>query len=288
MDTNLKVDPLALLAVNNLMAKNGFNKDWKPKFAVILGSGLGGLAKEIKNPHRLSFKEAWNWINSDNQVPGHDKEIVVGQLFGHDMLAFSGRIHCYEGYTPQQSVQPVLLAHALGAKFILLTNAAGGLSDAARMACPMVITDQLKLSDATPLRGPNNDALGARFLDVSQVYNNQYTKALYQAQTEAGFPNSSGTYMYMAGPQYETKAEVRALRVLGADAVGMSTVFEAITAAWLKLPVAAFSLITNVAGGFNDQPVEHEEVEAVGAESGPKLIQFVKRFLANCRSAQLI
>jgi purine-nucleoside phosphorylase len=190
-----------------------------------------------------------------------------------------GRFHLYEGNDPGLVVQPVLLFGRLGARVVVLTNAAGGVDPAYGPGTLMVIRDHLNLTGRTPLFGPNADELGPRFPDLTDAWSPRLRAGLHAAGVAEGVPLVEGVYAGLLGPQYETPAEVRMLRTLGADAVGMSTVLECIAARWAGLEVCGVSLVTNAGAGYSGQPLSHEEVLAAGAEAGPRLARVIRRFV---------
>jgi purine-nucleoside phosphorylase len=187
----------------------------------------------------------------------------------------------YEGNDPGLVVQPVLLFRRLGARLVVLTNAAGGINPEFGPGTLMVIRDHLNLTGRSPLMGPNADGLGARFPDLVNAWNDRLRAQLQQAAVAEGVRFEEGIYAGLTGPQYETPAEVRMLRGLGADAVGMSTVLECIAARWAGLEVCGVSLITNAGAGYTGQPLTHEEVLAAGAEAGPRLARVIRRFIGD-------
>jgi purine-nucleoside phosphorylase len=190
-----------------------------------------------------------------------------------------GRFHLYEGNDPGLVVQPVLLFGRLGTRVVVLTNAAGGVDPAYGPGTLMVIRDHLNLTGRTPLFGPNADELGPRFPDLTDAWSPRLRAGLHAAGVAEGVPLAEGVYAGLLGPQYETPAEVRLLRTLGADAVGMSTVLECIAARWAGLEVCGVSLVTNAGAGYSGQPLSHEEVLAAGAEAGPRLARVIRRFV---------
>jgi purine-nucleoside phosphorylase len=191
-----------------------------------------------------------------------------------------GRFHLYEGSHPGLVVQPVLLFRALGAELVVLTNAAGGVNPDFGPGTLMLMSDHLNLTGRTPLLGPNADELGERFVDLTEVWEPALRARLRAAADAEGVELAEGVYAGLLGPSYETPAEVRMLRTLGADAVGMSTVLEAIAARWVGLRVCGVSLITNAGAGYTGQPLTHEEVLEAGAAAGPRLARVIRRFVA--------
>ena len=226
--------------------------------ALVLGSGLGKIAEMLDSPVRIRFEEVPNLPRST--VPGHAGEFVFGVLGEKRVLIQSGRFHYYEGNTFEQSAYAVRLFKLLGARALILTNAAGGINRSFSAGTVMMITDHIKFFDESPLRGPNIDEFGPRFNDMSFVYTRSLRDLAASEALRLRIPLKEGVYAFMPGPSFETPAEIRALGILGADAVGMSTVAEAITAAHAGLPVLAFSCISNLAAGISYKALSHEEV----------------------------
>ena len=249
---------------------NGF----QPKVLVILGSGLGALAGEVEDAIAVPYAEVPHMKHST--APGHKGQFLFGKLAGQNAAVMQGRLHTYEGWSFADAAYPVRTARLLGIDTLVVTNAAGVVNTAWSAGDIMLITDHIKLFGVSPLCGPNIEELGPRFPDMSHVY----TPALQQKAREAaqaqGLDLREGVYMFFPGPQYETPAEVRAARALGADAVGMSTVPEAITAAHCGMEVLGFTLCTNMAAGVLPQPLSGEEVIAAGEAAGPKFTALVK------------
>jgi len=248
-----------------------------PRLGIVLGSGLGGLAGELTEPVAIPFSELPGWPAAS--APGHAGRLLLGRLEGLPVVMLQGRLHLYEGHDPILVVQPVLLMGRLGAAAILLTNASGGINPTFTAGTLMVIADHLNLTGRTPLLGPNADELGPRFPDLTEVYAAALRERLHAAGRAEGIELAEGVYAGLLGPSYETPAEVRMLRTLGADAVGMSTVLEAIAARWAGLPVCAVSLVTNPGAGYTGEPLTHEEVLTAGAEAGPRLARVIRRFV---------
>ena len=253
--------------------------DQRPEVGIVLGSGLGGLADDLEDPISIPFAELPGWPAAT--APGHVGRLLFGRLAGRRVVMLQGRFHVYEGNDPGLVVQPVLLFHRLGARLVVLTNAAGGVDPAFGPGTLMVIRDHLNLTGRTPLLGQNADELGARFQDLTDAWSPRLREALHAAGVAEGVELAQGVYAGLLGPQYETPSEVRMLRTLGADAVGMSTVLECIAARWTGLEVCGVSLVTNAGAGYSGQPLTHEEVLAAGAEAGPRLAKVIRRFVAD-------
>jgi purine-nucleoside phosphorylase len=246
-----------------------------PQIALVLGSGLGGLADDLDaDQPKAEIRYADIPGFHASAVQGHSGRLLLGALGGVSVLVLQGRFHYYEGHSMESVCLPVRLARALGCHSVVLTNAAGGLDPTHKPGDLMLITDHLNLVGANPLRGANPPSLfgGPRFLDQSQPYDRACCDALRQAAKSLGQEAlREGVYAGVSGPTYETPAETRMLRVLGGDAVGMSTVPEAIAAAHAGLRVVGVSNITNAACASADQPVSHDEVMAMSAQGADKL-----------------
>jgi purine-nucleoside phosphorylase len=253
--------------------------DLVPAVGIVLGSGLGALADDLEEPVAIPFAELPGWPAAT--APGHVGRLLLGRLGGTPVVMLHGRFHVYEGNDPGLVVEPVLLFGRLGAGTVVLTNAAGGVDPAFGPGTLMVIRDHLNLTGRTPLLGPNAETIGPRFPDLTDAWSPRLRAALHAAGDAEGIDLAEGVYAGLLGPQYETPAEVRMLRTLGADAVGMSTVLECIAARWAGIEVCGVSLVTNAGAGYSGQPLTHEEVLAAGAEAGPRLARVIRRFVAD-------
>ena len=249
---------------------NGF----QPKVLLILGSGLGALADEVERPVAVPYAEVPHMKHST--APGHKGQFLFGRLAGQNVAVMQGRLHTYEGWSFADAGYPVRAARLLGIETLVVTNAAGAVNTAWTAGDIMLITDHIKLFGVSPLCGPNVEELGPRFPDMSHVYTPALQELARQAAGAQGLELREGVYMFFPGPQYETPAEIRAARLLGADAVGMSTVPEAIAAAHCGMEVLGFTLCTNMAAGVLEQPLSGEEVIAAGEAAGPKFTALVK------------
>jgi purine-nucleoside phosphorylase len=253
--------------------------DLTPRLGIVLGSGLGALADDLEDSAAIAFADLPGWPAAT--APGHVGRLLLGRLGGTPVVMLQGRFHVYEGNDPGLVIQPVLLFRKLGAEIVVLTNAAGGVDPAFGPGTLMVISDHLNLTGRTPLLGPNADQIGPRFQDLTDAWSPRLRVALHAAGEAEGVPLAEGVYAGLLGPQYETPAEVRMLRTLGADAVGMSTVLECIAARWAGLEVCGVSLVTNAGAGYSGVPLSHEEVLEAGAEAGPRLARVIRRFVAD-------
>lgn len=229
-----------------------------PEIALILGSGLGVLADHVEDAAVIPYEEIPHFPLST--VEGHAGELVIGRLAGRTVVIMRGRFHMYEGYGPELTAFPVRVMKALGARTLVVTNAAGGINTSFEPGDLMLITDHLNLTGRNPLVGPNDGELGPRFPDMSEAYSRRLRVIALDTAREQGLALREGVYAGLLGPSYETPAEIRMLRALGADAVGMSTVAEVIAARHTGLEVLGISCISNMAAGILDQPLSHDEV----------------------------
>ena len=225
---------------------------------MVLGSGLGDLAEQLEKRIYISYKDIPFFPVST--VFGHKGRLVVGILEGKRVMCMQGRFHYYEGYGMDQVVFPIQVMHAMGIDNLLVTNAAGGVNTSFKPGDLMLITDHIKLIADSPMRGPNNDKLGSRFFDMTNTYDKTLMDIARKEAASLSLKVQEGVYMFFSGPSYETPAEIRVARPLGSDAVGMSTVPEAIAASHMRMKVLGISCITNMAAGILDQPLSHEEV----------------------------
>jgi purine-nucleoside phosphorylase len=248
-----------------------------PEVGIVLGSGLGELASDLEDPVAIPFAELPGWPAAT--APGHAGRLLLGRLGGRTVVMLQGRFHLYEGNDPGLVIQPVLLFKQLGARSVVLTNAAGGLDPSFGPGTLMVMRDHINLTGRSPLIGPNADELGPRFPDLTDAWSPRLRDALRAAAAAEGVPLEEGIYVGLTGPTYETPAEVRMLAGLGGHAVGMSTVLECIAARWVGLEVCGISLVTNAGAGYSGEPLTHEEVMAAGAVAGPRLAKVIRRFV---------
>lgn len=231
---------------------------FEPEIGLILGSGLGDLANEIENPIVIKYNDIPHFPVST--VEGHAGQFVIGMFEGRKVIAMQGRFHFYEGYSMQTCTFPVKVMKLIGVKNLLLTNAAGGVNTAYIPGDLMLLSDHINFAGTNPLIGKNDDKFGPRFPDASNVYDKDLNKEIKVLAKKLDIRMQEGVYAMTTGPSYETPAEVRMLRVLGADAVGMSTVPEALVANHMGMKVTGISCITNMAAGILDQPLHHGEV----------------------------
>ena len=248
-----------------------------PKVAIILGSGLGSLADEIDHKTVLPYKDIPNFPVST--VAGHKGELIFGTLENVPIIAMNGRFHYYEGYDLKETTYPIRIFSLLGVKTLILTNAAGGINTNFKKGDLMIINDQLSFFCESVLRGPNMDEFGERFIDASTIYEKEYIDILKEIMTNNIGYYQEGVYAYMKGPTYETPAEIRALRTLGADAVGMSTVPEAVVAHHSGIKCAGITCITNMAAGVTNEILTHEDVKETALKAENNFKKVVKEFI---------
>lgn len=247
--------------------------DFKPEVALILGSGLGKLADEVEGPLRIPYAEIPHLPRST--VVGHSGELVLGQLEGSPVAVMKGRVHFYEGYTMQQVTFGVRVLRALGAHTLIVSNASGGVRSDLVPGDLMILTDHINLMGSNPLIGPNDDRLGLRFSPMSRAYDLPLRELTHKVASGQGFRPKEGVYLGLTGPSFETPAEIRFFGMIGADAVGMSTVPEVIVARHANMRVLGISCVTNV---LHRGPSEdtHEDVLATANEAGPRFVNLVK------------
>lgn len=251
-----------------------------PKLAMILGSGLGSVVREFEDARVVGYSEIPHFPMAS--VTGHKGELVAGLLEGVDVLALAGRFHLYEGHSPAVTALPVRVAHALGARTLLVSNAAGGIRRTFRPGDLMIIRDQINLMWRSPLTGPERTG-EPRFPDMSDAYDPELGALLREAASSAGISVEEGVYAGVPGPSYETPAEIRMLDRLGADAVAMSIIPEVIVARSLGMRVAGLSCITNRAAGLSGHPLDHREVIEVAERIASSFARIVSRFALGIR-----
>ncbi|OGI04393.1 MAG: purine-nucleoside phosphorylase [Candidatus Melainabacteria bacterium GWF2_37_15] len=245
----------------------------KPDIGIILGSGLGQLANEIDGI-KIPYAEIPGFKTST--IQGHAGNLIVGTLNSKSIIAMQGRLHYYEGHTFQEIVYPVRVMKLLGVKTLIVTNAAGGINKSFTPGDLMIIEDHINLTGNNPLIGPNIDSLGVRFPDMSEAYSKNFIDIAEQSAKKLGINLRKGVYIAVTGPSYETPAEIRMFRSLGAEAVGMSTVPEVIAARHAGMDILGISCITNMACGILDQPLCHEEVIQVTKKVEKDFVALVK------------
>jgi len=249
----------------------------RPRVAVVLGSGLGAFADTLSDCTEIPYAEIPGWPQST--AIGHAGKLVVGLADGVPVAALAGRAHLYEGYTAKQAVFGIRTLKALGAESLILTNAAGGIRPDWKPGDLVLISDHINLLGQNPLSGPNEDALGPRFPDMSEAYSREYRKIAGETGKSMGVNLAEGVYAAVPGPSYETPAEIRYLRAIGADLVGMSTVPETIAANHMGMKVLGISCVTNHAAGVIDQKLDHREVLEVGERMKGTLIELLRRLV---------
>ena len=242
---------------------------------LVLGSGLGEMADSLSDSTIIDYKDIPNFPVST--VPGHKGRLVVGKLGNKIVACMQGRFHYYEGYSMDKVVFPIQVMKKLSAEFVILTNAAGCVNKDWKPGDLMLITDHIKLSWDNPMRGPNEDKLGLRFFDMSHAYDSRFLNIAKEEAKNLGINLREGVYMFLSGPSFETPAEIRAVRTLGADAVGMSTVPEVIAASHCNLKVLGISCLTNMAAGvLGDVELNHEEVLETGLKVKKVFSQLIR------------
>ena len=250
---------------------------YEPEIGIILGSGLGKFASQIDNPIEIDYKDIPNFLVST--VESHAGKLIFGEIEGKKVVCMSGRFHFYEGYEYSQLVIPIRLFKLLGVKKTIITNAAGAVNASYNVGDIMIIKDHIKLNGASPLGGKNVPEFGQRFFDTTDMYTASLRKIALECSKDCGLTIHEGVYMFFTGPQFETPAEIRAARILGADAVGMSTVTEALTAAHCGMPLLALSVMTNMAAGVLDVKLSDEEVGIAAEKIADKFEAYVRKII---------
>lgn len=251
--------------------------DFVPRVALVLGSGLGDFAKEIRVEYELSYDDIEGFPVST--VPGHAGKFIFGYVGNTPVVCMKGRVHYYEGYDISDVVLPIRLMKLLGAEIFFVTNAAGGANTSFHAGDLMLIKDHIALFAPNPLIGANLDELGVRFPDMSHIYDEDLQELIRKKAKENDIYIQEGIYTYLTGPSYESPADIRALKVLGADAVGMSTVPEAIAANHMGMKICGISCISNLAAGLSVSPLCHEEVQQAADEAAPKFKKLVSEVI---------
>lgn len=236
--------------------------DLRPRIAIVLGSGLGAFAEQLEGATAIPFAEIPHFPQST--VPGHSGKLVIGKVAGVPVAVMQGRVHAYEGYSSEEVTFPVRVLGRMGVQTLVLTNAAGGINEALKRGQLVLIADHINLSGRSPVAGPADERLGPRFFDMSEAYAARLRELAHEAARAEGFRLDEGVYLSVLGPSFETPAEIRAFRTMGADLVGMSTVQETIVARQMGMEVLGISCVTNLAAGISAEPLSHEEVMESG------------------------
>ncbi|MBM7569763.1 purine-nucleoside phosphorylase [Aquibacillus albus] len=250
---------------------------YQPSLGLILGSGLGVLAEQIENPVKIPYKDIPYFPEST--VQGHEGQLVIGELEGQQVITMQGRFHFYEGYSMEQVTFPVRVMKQLGVEKLIVTNAAGGINESFEPGDLMIIRDHINNMGTNPLIGRNDEDLGPRFPDMSEAYDRQLIEHAKDCAQVLNLPVQEGVYVGNTGPSYETGAEIKMLRTLGGDVVGMSTVPEVIVANHTGLSVLGITCISNMAAGILDQPLSHDEVIETTTKVRENFLSFVKQII---------
>ena len=258
---------------------------YTPEVALVLGSCLGPFADTIEDPIVIDYKDIPNFLIST--VDSHAGKLIFGTVAGKKVFCMSGRFHSYEGYDFEQLVIPVRLFKLLGVKATILTNAAGAVNESYRPGDIMIVKDHIKLAGHSPLRGPNVDEFGPRFFDVTHMYTPALRALAKDCAEGIDLRVHEGVYYFFTGPQFETPAEIRAVRILGADAVGMSTVTEALTAAHCGMPLMCLSVMTNMAAGVLDRPLTNGEVDETAKTIATRFSAYVTKIIGRIGEVEL-
>ncbi|MEO7970893.1 MAG: purine-nucleoside phosphorylase [bacterium] len=248
------------------------------RVALVLGSGLGGFADDFADSTAIPYQDIPGFVSSTAQ--GHAGRLVIGKVEQKNVVAMQGRVHFYEGYSLEQVTFPIRTFKLLGIDTLILTNASGGVNVQLSQGALMVISDHLNLMGVNPLRGPSDERFGPRFPDMTEVYSRELQELAIEEARELDVSLRRGIYAGLAGPSYETPAEIHMLRSFGADAVGMSTVPEAIVARQMGINVLGISCITNMAAGISEQPINHAEVMETGERVRATFAQLLRRIIA--------
>jgi purine-nucleoside phosphorylase len=255
----------------------------EPRIAIVLGSGLGALADEVRDPITIPYPQIPYFPVST--APGHAGRLIVGRFEGQSVVMMAGRVHLYEGYTAAQVVFPIRLLRMLGVESLIVTNAAGGVNERFSSGALMLIADHINLTGHNPLVGPNEERFGTRFPDMTEAYAPELRVLARRAAADTGVDLDEGIYLGLLGPTYETPAEVRMVRLLGGDAVGMSTVLEVIAANHMGMRVLGISCITNMAAGMLPQKLDHREVMETAARVSEEFARLLRAVVADYDAA---
>ena len=255
---------------------NSKTNNFQPEIAIVLGSGLSVFCENLEG---ISIKYSEIPHFGTSSVLGHKSELLFCEIDGKKCAVMQGRFHYYEGNTIQICTYPIKILRMLGAKNLIVTNASGGINPNLQIGDIMMITDHINLMGDNPLIGPNEDILGERFPDMSNIYTLELQEIAKKCSSRLGIKLKDGVYIAVSGPSYETKAEIRAYKLMGADAVGMSTAPETIVSNYLGMKTVALSLITNMAAGIGKNKLNHKEVLEIGQKSGGKLCELVREII---------
>ena len=263
--------------VNNARIIREYIGDFVPEVLIVLGTGLGFIAESVENPISISYRN--NSKVYPTSAPGHKARLIFGQYCGKNVCVMQGRLHHYEGYSFEDITFPIRMLKLLGADKLILTNAAGCINTSWSKGDIMIISDHIRLMGSSPLIGPNIDELGPRFPDMGDVYTAEYRRICKSKAAELGIDVREGVYMYFPGPQFETPAEIKAARILGADAAGMSTVPEATVARHCGMKTLALSLMTNMAAGIVKEDLSAADVAGVASDCSQNIIDLIEASL---------
>ena len=255
----------------------------RPEIALVLGSGLGAFADEFGRAVKIPYAKIPNFPRST--AIGHAGQLVLGAVDGVAVAAMQGRVHLYEGYSVKDVAFPIRVFARMGVKAVILTNAAGGINREYSQGCLVVVRDHINLQGVNPLAGPNDERFGPRFPDMTRAYDRAFSEFTVEEGKRLGIAIQEGVYAALAGPSYETPAEIRYLRTIGADLVGMSTVPEVLAARHSGLRVLGISCVTNMAAGILDQPLNHEEVLATGERVKAQFIALLRAVISRIAEA---
>ncbi len=272
---------LAETAAQSVLQRTGL----RPRIGLVLGSGLGGFADSLGEPARIPFAEIPAFPRST--AIGHAGQMVIGKAGAVPVAVMQGRVHLYEGYSPQQVAFPMRVFGRMGIRAVILTNAAGGINVNYQQGALVLIRDHINLQGTNPLAGPNDDRFGVRFPDMTHAYSKDYRAMAQEEAGKLGMRLHEGVYAALLGPSYETPAEINYLRIIGADLVGMSTAFEVIAARNMGIKVLAISCVTNMAAGILDQPLSHQEVMETGERVRSSFEALLRAVLPRVERSQL-
>lgn len=247
----------------------------RPGVGIVLGSGLGAFAEQIEGAMAIPFSEIPHFPQST--VPGHSGRLVVGRIGATAVAVMQGRVHAYEGYSSEEVTFPIRVLGRMGVRSLVLTNAAGGINPALHQGQLVLIADHINLSGRNPVSGRNDERFGPRFFDMSEAYSGRLRRLAHEAAHAMEFRLDEGVYLSVLGPSFETPAEIRAFRTMGADLVGMSTVQETIVARHMGIEVLGISCVTNMAAGIQKEPLSHEEVLQTGRQVEAQLAELLTR-----------